>query len=228
MSDEDRTLDFDSPVLRRGFTAVPNALLENTALTLGARMTLISLMSFAWKGDPFPGQKKLGEMLGVTDRTIRDYLSELRGLEFLSVTQRGHGRTNIYRISSRRVLGAAEESSNGNGLDRKHSSGHDRKQGSAKEDEVKKTKELPAAAPRERNDIWDMLDHMFGPAATRSEETKRGKVVSSLKRAGATPEEMDRRAQNWPLWFENASLTETALESHWSKLARKPLRGARR
>jgi DNA-binding transcriptional ArsR family regulator len=96
------------------------------------------------------------------------------------------------------------------------------------EPELRTRKEPLAAAPRARNEIWDMLDHMFGPAATRSEETKRGKVVSSLKRAGATPDEMHRRAQNWPAWFENAALTETALESHWSKLARKPLRGARR
>lgn len=91
--------------------------------------------------------------------------------------------------------------------------------------------QLLAAAPqngvrkgRVRNDIWDTLDHIFGPAQTRTEQTKRGKVVASLRTAGATPEEIMARSKRWPLWFDQAAFTETALEAHWSKLARKPLR----
>lgn len=79
---------------------------------------------------------------------------------------------------------------------------------------------------RARNDIWDALETMFGPAVTRSEQTKRGKVVASLREAGATPSEMFARAKRWPRHYENATLTENALEKHWSTLdpSRKPLR----
>ncbi len=79
---------------------------------------------------------------------------------------------------------------------------------------------------RERNDIWDALETMFGPAVTRSEQTRRGKVVASLKAAGATPEEMFARAKRWPRHFESATLTENAFEKWYSTLdpSRKPLR----
>lgn len=235
MSDE-RTLDFDSPVLRRGFTAVPNALLENTSLSIGARMTLIALMSFAWKGDPFPGQERLASMLGVSDRTVREYLTELRVKEFVKVTRRGSGRTNLYRISSRRVLGAEESAATGP-TDRKQSSGLDRKQASDKEDEEKKTKRNLAAAPRnghpprrskaDLNAIWDTLTDIFGAPTTRTAETLRGRVVQSLAAAGATSDEIVRRAKTWPHHFDSATLTAAALEKHWDTLGLPPLRSKR-
>jgi hypothetical protein len=102
------------------------------------------------------------------------------------------------------------------------------------EPEVRTGIEQPlAAAPQNRkrasrnhpmwDPVWQKLDHMFGPAETRSEQSKRAKVVQSLVEAGATPDEMHRRGLNWGNWYE-VPLTENALENHWSKLARKPLR----
>lgn len=87
-----------------------------------------------------------------------------------------------------------------------------------------------AASPQERprNPLWDTLTHMFGPATTRSNETKRGKIVRELKAAGATPEEMLKRGKAWPRHFDTATLTETALLEHWDRLGRKPLRAGGR
>ena len=86
-----------------------------------------------------------------------------------------------------------------------------------------------AAAPREnsnqrKNEVWDKLVEVFGEPATQSEKTKRGKVVWSLVRAGATADEIHKRAKTWPQHFGDVTLTETALEAHYTRLGRKPLR----
>lgn len=139
----EKTLDFDGAILRRGFTMVPNVLLENASLTMGARMTLMCLASFAWKGDPFPGQERLGKMLGVTDRTVRDYLSELQREGYLKVSRRGRGRTNVYRIVQTAYLRSSPEDSSAQDAptpddDRNPASALDRNPASAP---MKKTKD---------------------------------------------------------------------------------------
>jgi hypothetical protein len=45
-----------------------------------------------------------------------------------------------------------------------------------------------------------------------------------LVEAGATGEEVVKRAKTWPNHFEKATLTDRALEDHWDKLGRPPLR----
>lgn len=77
---------------------------------------------------------------------------------------------------------------------------------------------------RERNPIWDALVQVFGEPSTDTARKLRGKVCSSLTRAGATHDDIIRRAKTWPRHFENATLTETALEKHWDALGRQPLR----
>jgi hypothetical protein len=79
---------------------------------------------------------------------------------------------------------------------------------------------------RRRNAVWDALEEVFGPATTRSNEKLRGMVSASLDDAGATPDEIYRRARSWPLHFPGAVLTETAFEKHWDRPGRPPLRGS--
>lgn len=81
-----------------------------------------------------------------------------------------------------------------------------------------------ASAPRPRNQIWDTLTDIFGEAETRTAQTLRGRVCRSLADARASPDEIIVRAKRWPLHFDGATLTETALEKHWTTLGRKPLR----
>jgi len=92
------------------------------------------------------------------------------------------------------------------------------------------TEGVPNGTPartREPNVVWDALVEVFGEPSTDTARTLRGKVCSSLTRAGATPEEIIRRAKSWPNHFTDATLTETALEKHWDALGRKPLRVTR-
>ena len=91
-----------------------------------------------------------------------------------------------------------------------------------------------AAAPRnghpprrtkaELNEVWDTLSEIWGEPSTRSEVTQRGKLVQSLGAAGATRDEIFKRAKTWPQHFDSATLTAEALEKHWTALGRKPLR----
>jgi hypothetical protein len=79
---------------------------------------------------------------------------------------------------------------------------------------------------RPRNAVWDAVvevANLIGPFTTN--EAKRvGKVVKELKAvmAGFSDEEMvsqiKRRASNYALVFPGATLTDTALLNHWSKL----------
>lgn len=234
----EKTLDFDGEYLRRGFTQIPNTLLYDATVSTGARMTLICLMQFAWKGDPFPGQEKLGQMIGVTDRTIREYLTELKDAGYLKVYRRGRGKTNVYRIAQLKLLAVGgrwpEKSSVEEKSDRKQSSALERKQASAKEYEVEEDEvEGQAVAPqtssqnghpRPRNETWDALSAIFGEPTTRSAQKVRGKVCASLRSARASPAEIETRARRWPLHFDSATLTDLALEKHWDTLGRKPLR----
>lgn len=78
----------------------------------------------------------------------------------------------------------------------------------------------------QKREVWDALAELFGEPTTESNRRLRGKITRSLKRAGATYGEILERAMSWPYHFPGATLTETALEKHWDRLARPPLRAS--
>ena len=87
------------PVTRHGFTQIPNVMLTNPTLTVGAKLTYAMLLKYAWSDNAcFPGQQTLAKDMGAGERSIRTYLKELETAGFLEVTQRGLGRTNLYRL----------------------------------------------------------------------------------------------------------------------------------
>ncbi len=98
----------------------------------------------------------------------------------------------------------------------------DREELSTSEEETE-TEELDlAAAPPtrvERDSIWDALDAIFGAPLTRSAKTLRGKIVTSLLEAGATVEQISAAPDAYRARMPGGTtLTETALEKHWSLL----------
>lgn len=87
------------PVTRHGFTQVPNFILTKKELSVGAKLSYAMLLKYAWADDAcFPGQLKLGEDMGSSERSVRSYLKELEDGGLLEITQRGLGKTNIYRL----------------------------------------------------------------------------------------------------------------------------------
>jgi biotin operon repressor len=87
------------PITRDGFTQVPNFILTNKDLSVGGKLAYAMLLKYAWTDDKcFPGQQKLAEDMGSGERSVRTYLKELEDAGFLEVTQRGLGKTNLYRL----------------------------------------------------------------------------------------------------------------------------------
>ena len=87
------------PATRFGFTQVPNFMLTNKDLSVGAKLAYAMLLKYAWADNAcFPGQIKLAEDMGAGERSVRSYLKELEDHKFLEVTQRGLGKTNLYKL----------------------------------------------------------------------------------------------------------------------------------
>jgi hypothetical protein len=87
------------PVTRQGFTQVPNFILTNKDLSIGAKLLYAMLLKYSWSDQGcFPGQDKLAEDTGSGERSLRRYQEELEKANFLEVTQRGLGKTNYYKL----------------------------------------------------------------------------------------------------------------------------------
>ena len=89
-------------VTRHGFTQVPNFILTNKGLSVGAKLYYAMLLKYAREKDYcFPGQQTLAEDMGSSERSVRTYQKELEDVGFLEVTQRGLGRTSLYKLDLR-------------------------------------------------------------------------------------------------------------------------------
>src|SRR5712691_5446424 len=85
---------------RGGFTQVPNFLLKSNRLSAGDKMTFAMLLSYAWQNDScFPGQTRLAQDLGLSDRSVRTHLKALERNGLLAIKRRGQGKTNVYELN---------------------------------------------------------------------------------------------------------------------------------
>ena len=87
------------PVTLHGFTMVPNVVLTEPTLSVGAKLAYAMVLKYAWQDNfCFPGQTKLAHDMGAGERSVRTYLKELETAGFLDIEQRGLGQTNFYRL----------------------------------------------------------------------------------------------------------------------------------
>ena len=86
-------------VTRHGFTQVPNFILTKGDISVGAKLAYAMILKYLWNNDAcFPGQTTLATDMGAGERSVRTYLKELESAGLLEITQRGLGRTNLYRV----------------------------------------------------------------------------------------------------------------------------------
>jgi len=142
-----------------GFTSVPNIILRNGKHSLGARMSYVMLLSYAWQDNfCFPAQERLAQDLGVTDRSVRTFLKELRANKLIDWKQQGLNRPNIYTILRLPEIDEKSLINQGPEIfsapDRKYISGQDRKQASDYKDTVNNTKNVnvPFNATKRKNE----------------------------------------------------------------------------
>lgn len=87
------------PATRHGFTQVPNFILTEPKLSIGGKLAYAMLLRYAWHHDAcFPGQATLATDMGAGERSVRTYLKELESAGYLEITQRGLGKTNLYKL----------------------------------------------------------------------------------------------------------------------------------
>lgn len=90
------------PVTAHGFTQVPNVILEEQNLSLGAKLCYAMLLRYAWQRDScFPGQETLAEALGISRRSVVTFLRELEESGYVEKVRRGLGKTNVYVLHCR-------------------------------------------------------------------------------------------------------------------------------
>lgn len=82
-----------------GFTMMPNVILRDARLSVGARLAYSVLLSYAWDGAAcFPGQQRLADDMGVTARQVRTYLQELKDAGLVSWERGGLQQPNRYTV----------------------------------------------------------------------------------------------------------------------------------
>lgn len=118
-------LDTVNPVLQNGFTQVPNFILKNPEISVGAKVAYAMFLSYAWHNDScFPGQDRLAEDMGVGRSRVTQLITELEAAGLVTVQRRGQGKTNLYtihfqvkpqgvRVNGGRVLRPVDKTSRG-------------------------------------------------------------------------------------------------------------------
>jgi hypothetical protein len=87
------------PIVRGGFTQVPNFILKDGKLSLGAKVTYAMFLHYAWHNEScFPGQERLAEDMGMSQSRVSEFIKELAAAELIEITRRGMGKTNLYKI----------------------------------------------------------------------------------------------------------------------------------
>ena len=92
-------LDTKDPVVRGGFTQIPNFILNDPKLSLGAKVTYAKFLQYAWHNDHcFPGQDRLAGEIGMSRTRVNEFTKELERLGLIKIKRRGQGKTNLYEI----------------------------------------------------------------------------------------------------------------------------------
>ena len=93
-------LNTKDPVAQGGFTQVPNFILSDPALSVGAKVVYAMFLSYAWHHNfVFPGQDRLAKDMGLTRPRVTQLTDELRRAGLIEITRRGQGKTNLYKVN---------------------------------------------------------------------------------------------------------------------------------
>ena len=99
LKEKNLQLDTVNPVLQNGFTQVPNFILKDPNISVGAKVAYAMFLSYAWHNDScFPGQDRLAEDMGMSRSRVTEFVGELQRTGLVTIERRGQGKTNIYTV----------------------------------------------------------------------------------------------------------------------------------
>ena len=88
------------PIAQHGFTQLPNFILRDPKISIGAKTAYALLLSYAWHNDLcFPGQERLATDMGMGVSSVNRFIKELEDCSLIEITRRGQGKTNFYTIN---------------------------------------------------------------------------------------------------------------------------------
>jgi len=88
------------PIALHGFTQLPNFILKDPKISIGAKTAYALLLSYAWHNQLcFPGQERLAKDMGMSVASVNRFLKELETISLIEITRRGQGKTNFYTIN---------------------------------------------------------------------------------------------------------------------------------
>ena len=98
--EQNMKLNTADPIARYGFTQLPNFILRNPDISIGAKTVYSLFISYAWHNNLcFPGQERLAEHMGVNVSTVSRATAELEDCSLIEIERRGQGKTNFYTIN---------------------------------------------------------------------------------------------------------------------------------
>lgn len=164
-------------------------------------------------GSAFPGAERLARDTSLTDRAVRENLKILVERGYLRVLNPGGGRGNA------KVFAAANPESD------------DAKPGIPTQqtlNEVQASSPVvvqespPAASQRKRDPIFEALAEVCGIDWQEGlTDTSRGRLnsaTSELRKVGATPEDIRRRARRYVQLYPHVVVTPQGLTGNWGQL----------
>ena len=88
------------PIAQYGFSQLPNFILKNPAISIGAKVVYAMFISYAWHNNLcFPGQNRLAADIGMGVASVNRFVKELEKFGLIEITRRGQGKTNLYTIN---------------------------------------------------------------------------------------------------------------------------------
>jgi predicted ArsR family transcriptional regulator len=73
--------------------------MRDKSLTVGARLAYAFLLMYAWQEDScFAGQVKMAQEMGVSERHLRRFLTELRDTGYINIERKDKRFNNTYII----------------------------------------------------------------------------------------------------------------------------------
>ena len=93
-------LNSADPIALHGFTQLPNFILRDPKISIGAKTAYSLLLSYAWHNNLcFPGQQVLAQSLGMSVGSVNAFIKELETCGLIEITRRGQGKTNLYTVN---------------------------------------------------------------------------------------------------------------------------------
>ncbi len=203
--------------------------LRHSQSKLGDRLVMLTLAEAAHDDGTkaFPAVGTIAVRANLSERQVQRCLRNLVGLGEIEQTGTTKSGTNVYSVTG---YIEHEGGDNMSPLEREGGDTHVTGGVTPTSPELSVEPSLEVLAPKNGkapNPVWDALVSIFGEPSTRKKQVERGKVVKELTAAGATPDEIVRRAKAWPNHYDSATLTPHALDRHWDALGKPPLRRTR-